>query len=192
VPKLLLFLHNPLSYKSLRPICPFINWVCFFKTHPSNRLGFRYSDLGFPTEGRLWFCFFKQRSVKHAFRHVIPHLMRNPKTSTTLDSCFHRNDKTITQYAIRITQYAIRAKLALFFQNPQRDLGAKYNWLCLALNWLCFFADSKRENLHNHLSNRHLRPFWTFINWVCFFNLTTNLHEKTPITCTKSALFCIL
>ncbi len=27
------FLHKPLSYRYLRPFCPFENWLCFFKSY---------------------------------------------------------------------------------------------------------------------------------------------------------------
>jgi hypothetical protein len=54
--------------------------------------------------------------------------MRNPKPLTTLDSCFHRNDNTITQSAEHRTQH-------------------ETNWLCLAL----FLAAQNRQNAHKLL-----------------------------------------
>jgi len=50
-------------------------------------------------------------------------------------------------------------------------------WLCLALNWLCFFTGLKREILHNTLSYMHLRDFWPLVNWVCFFKLSSNFRR---------------
>ncbi len=52
----------------------------------------------------------------------------------------------------------------------------------LALNWLCFFAVSKHEILHNHLSYKALCQFRPTANWLCFFKLTTNFRRFSLIS----------
>ena len=84
----------------------------------------------------------------------------------------------------------------LVFSNslstPRVNLGANRDWVCLALNWVCFFADPKRENLHNILSYRYLRSFRPFANWVCFFKLTTKKHQKPTQNWLFLYFFCII
>jgi len=133
--------------------------------------------------------------------------MRNPKPLTTLDSCFHRNDKATTPNAVRRTKYEqigfvwlcflrlrhsvychnllsnktlrqfVPIQIGFVFSNnlltPSTGLGANIDWLCLALNWLCFFAAQNHKNLHNILSYIHLSSFCPFENWVCFFKLSS-------------------
>jgi len=83
--------------------------------------------------------------------------------------------------------------LGLFFQiasfNPTAMLGANSDWLCLALNWVCFFATSKHGILHNHLSYKTLRHFhpneigFVFSNYSCW---------KTTGFTIWSSIFCFI
>jgi len=61
--------------------------------------------------------------------------------------------------------------------TPRAGLGANRNWVCLALNWLCFFAAQNHENLHISLSYNTLSRFVIPANWLCFFNLSTKNHQ---------------
>ena len=50
--------------------------------------------------------------------------------------------------------------------------------------WLCFFAASKHEILHNHLSYKTMRQFRPTANWLCFFKflffiLTLSAERRT-------------
>jgi len=70
--------------------------------------------------------------------------------------------------------------IGFVFSTPRAGLGANRDWLCLALNWLCFLAAQNHKNPHISLSYRYLNSFCPFGNWLCFFKLTTKKHELTP------------
>jgi len=80
---------------------------------------------------------------------------------------YHKTTIVSLTHRINTNKHQIYVHFCLFtFAFPQ-------DWLCLALNWVCFFADPKREILHNHLSAKTLRQFRPTANWVCFFNLSS-------------------
>ena len=39
----------------------------------------------------------------------------------------------------------------------------------IGFDWLCFLAALKHKYSHITLSHRHLRSFYPFENWLCFF-----------------------
>jgi len=57
----------------------------------------------------------------------------------------------------------------------------------LALNWLCFFAEQKRENLHNPLSYRYLSSFF----WLCFFKLSSIFRRFLLFFTCFYSFFCL-
>ncbi len=56
------------------------------------------------------------------------------------------------------------------------------NWLCLALNWLYFFAAQNHEIPHNTLIYRYLCSFCPFVNWLCFFKFSSNFRRFSLIS----------
>jgi len=130
-----------------------LNWLCFL---PPSKRKILHNHLSYKTLCQFrptanWVCFFKS----HPF-----------------------NSFRISNFVLRIS--GRRPVLVLFFQigfQPPAVLGANRDWLCLALNWVCFFAAQNRKMLHNPLSYKTLRHFHPATNWLCFFNLTTNSHE---------------
>jgi len=81
-----------------------------------------------------------------------------------------------TRFGFRNSNFGFPAEGRLwfcFFKTPRAGLGANRNWVCLALNWLCFFAAQNHENLHISLSYNTLSRFNPPANWLCFFNLSS-------------------
>ena len=87
----------------------------------------------------------------------------NPRPKAARKSSFCAIDRPLKQGFSAISQTLLFSCCCFY------GLANLRNWLCLALNWVCFFAASKPEILHNHLSYRHLRSFCPFENWLCFF-----------------------
>ena len=124
-----------------------------------------------------------------ANRSVIPHLMRNPKPLISLDSCFHRNDKTIVAPNLALNWLCfIAAPNRKILHNP-----LSYRYLSTFKpfeNWLCFFKQV--QNFPPSRNSTFVIPVKTGIHppnyelrtlnhkigfvWLCF--ITASAHQN--------------